>query len=33
MENILSIVYGIAWILGAIGAALSVIYVVWLPSR
>ena len=29
MENILSIVYGIAWILGAIGAALSVIYVVY----
>ena len=28
-ENILSIVYGIAWILGAIGAALSVIYVVY----
>ena len=29
MENILSIVYGIAWILGAVGAALSVIYVVY----
>ena len=29
MENILSIVYGIAWILGAMGAALSVIYVVY----
>ena len=29
MENILSIVYGIAWILGAIGAALSVVYVVY----
>ena len=29
MENILSIVYGIAWILGAIGAALAVIYVVY----
>ena len=29
MENILSILYGIAWILGAMGAALSVVYVVY----
>ena len=29
MENFLSIVYAIAWVLGALGAALSVIYVVY----
>ena len=29
MENLLSIVYGIAWILGALAAALSVVYIVY----
>ena len=29
MENVLSIVYGIAWVLGALAAALSVVYIVY----
>ena len=29
MENLLSIVYGIAWVLGALAAALSVVYIVY----
>ena len=29
MENVLSIVNGIAWVMGALGAALSVVYIVY----